>query len=75
MTPLGAQGKQEEAESLLLQAIRIQENALGADHPLLAISLYHRGQVLLAQVMSCSVSRKNLGCDFSADYGLTAMLC
>lgn len=49
--PLDPQGKHEEADALLLKAIGIQENALGANHPALAISLYNRASVLHEQVI------------------------
>ncbi len=48
---LDSQGKHDEADSIGLRAIEIQEKALGADHPELATSLIARAQVLLAQVL------------------------
>ena len=53
------QGKLEEADPLLLRAIKIQEKALGPDHPSLAASLGTRALVVQAQArnMYCSKSR------------------
>lgn len=50
MMALRTQGKIEEADLLLLRAIRIQEMSLGLDNPALAASLGSRARVLHAQV-------------------------
>lgn len=51
MTAFGSQGKFEEADALLLRAIGIREDALGPDHPNVAVLLSNRAGVLQAQVI------------------------
>ena len=50
-TPLLAtQGKHDEADPLYLEAIEIVEEALGPEHPSLAILLSNRAELLESQV-------------------------
>ena len=60
--PCAWQGKLEEADSLLKRCIEILENALGHDHPNLAISLDTRGVLLKAQVWLGSVPWRKVSC-------------
>lgn len=51
MDALGSQGKNEEAALLYLKVKRTREQALGPDHPSLAIGLSNWARVLREQVM------------------------
>ena len=61
MAVLHSQGKHEDADLACLRAIKIQESALGPDHPELATSLCVRSQVLQAQVTCCRYVGMPLG--------------